>query len=130
MPPRYHFQPLWACGISYLEGFALLFKRELARVAQCPSCQCEVLTPVLKAYRVAGRERAQVGTVYDCVRCGMRCTVLYGGEVIALLGARASVAGARGTGERGAGEGAGVPVAGGARDGRGGWLDDDMVTLP
>ena len=103
-------------------------RASITTVASCPSCACDVGTPVLKAYRHAGAEREHVGTVCDCVRCGTRYTVLHAGGVVALMGAPRATSAHAGTAQPGTDRVAGG--TGGARDGRGGWLDDDMVTFP
>lgn len=91
---------------------------KLAQLATCPGCQCDVSVWVAIAYRVAGAKRERVGSVLDCVRCGQRYTALDAGGAISYAGAARGVS---------AGP-ARAADPGGARDGAGATLIDDMVT--
>ena len=95
-----------------------LTKRPLAKLAECPSCACDVGVRVAVAYRQAGGQADKAGVVTECVRCGCRYTALADGRVIAF---RATVRAPEA-------QGGGQP--GGQATGGPGWLDDDMVTLP
>lgn len=91
----------------------------LARMAECPSCLCDVGIRIAVAYRQAGEAQERAGTVTECVRCGCRYTALRAGGTIAF---RAAV--------RPAAPGQQAATPGGQATGGPGWLDDDMVTLP
>ena len=91
----------------------------LAKLAECPSCACEVAVEVLIAWKHAGQERERAGVVCECVRCGARYTVLDAGGAIA-YGRRQAVQAAPAR--------AGGQVPGGEGTEGGGSLFGDMVT--
>ena len=104
----------------------------LARLAECPSCQCDVAVEVqgprgpMLATRQAGERVEAVGVAADCARCGSRFVRLYAGGTLAYgrnrVGAGQNLAVARAGTDRVAG------MPGGEGTEGGGSLFGDMVT--